>query len=180
MKRILLYAGLVAALATTGATCINEDITVPVNVPPMTANIPLGSGSTTSFNGTVVLSVGSLIDEAYLGNVSGGQVYDIKISVTGNYPGGKVNPSTATVNGKTLCTFSGDWSAFQTAQSLLGGSTLITTNAAGVDELVKIFTQGSASTTFSVGATGSVTPSQVPSGLRLIVEVYAQANARVN
>ena len=51
MKKILLYAGLVAALATTGATCINEDITIPVNVPPMTASIPLGSGSTTNFNG---------------------------------------------------------------------------------------------------------------------------------
>jgi hypothetical protein len=180
MKKILLYAGLVAALATTGATCINEDITVPVNMPPMTASIPLGSGSTTSFNGTATLSVGSLIDEAYLGNVSGGQVYDIKIYVTGDYPGGKVNSSTATVNGKTLCTFAGDWSAFKSAQSLLGGSTLITTNAAGVNELVKIFTQGSASTTFSVGATGSVTPSPVPTSLQLIVEVYAQANARVN
>ena len=95
MKKILLYAGLVAALATTGATCINEDITIPVNVPPMTASIPLGSGSTTSFNGTVTLAVGSLIGDEYLGNVSGGQVYDIKISVTGNYAGGKVNASTA-------------------------------------------------------------------------------------
>jgi hypothetical protein len=180
MKKILLYAGLVAALATTGATCINEDITIPVNVPPMTASIPLGSGSTTSFNGTVTLAVGSLIGDEYLGNVSGGQVYDIKISVTGNYAGGKVNASTATVNGKTLCTFAGDWSAFKSAQSLLGGSTLITTNAAGVDELVKIFTQGSASTTFTVGATGSVAPSPVPTGLQLIVEVYAQANTRVN
>ena len=46
--------------------------------------------------------------------------------------------------------------------------------------LLLIFTQGSASTTFTVGATGSVTPSPVPTGLRLIVEVYAQANARVN
>jgi hypothetical protein len=180
MKRLLISAGLVAALATTGATCINEDITVPLNVPPISASLPLGSGSTTTFNGLVTLTVGSLIDEAYLGDVSGGQVYDIKIYVTGAYPGGHVNSSTAAVNGFPLCTFAGDWSAFSSPQSLLGGSTLITTHSAGVQELVRIFTQGSASTTFTVGASGSVTPTPVPSGLRLVIEVYAQANAKIN
>jgi len=180
MKKLLLCAGLIAALATTGATCINENIVVPVNVEPLTASLNLNSGTTTSFNGTMVFSVGSIIDESYLGNIEGAQVYDIRIYVTGNYTSGKVNASTATVNGKTLCTFSGDWSAFKTPQSLLGGSTLIATNAAGIDELVKVFSGGTSSTTFTVGASGSVSPSPVPTGLQLHLEVYAQANARVN
>lgn len=180
MKKILFYAGLVAVLATTGATCINEDIVVPVNVTPLSASVALGSGSTTTFNGSVTFTLGSLIDEDYLGDVSGVQVYDIKIYVTGDYTGGKVNTSTASVNGKTLFTFAGDWSAFKTPQSILGGSTLITTNAAGVSELVSIFSQGSSATSFSIAASGSVTPSPVPSGLRLNMEVYLQANAKVN
>jgi hypothetical protein len=180
MKKLIMSAVLVVVLATTGATCINENIVIPLNVSPLSATITLTSGTTTTFNGSANFTLGSVVDDSYLGDLKGVQVYDVKVYVTGNYTNGKVNASTATVNGKTLFTFAGDWSAFKTPQSILGGSSLITSNATGVNELVTIFSQGSSGTAFTLGASGSVGPSPVPAGLQVTLEVYLQANAQVN
>jgi hypothetical protein len=180
MKNVLLCAGLVLLLATTGSTCINDEIVVPVNVGPILASFPINSGPQTTFSGLITMRLDSLIDASYLGSIKGAQVYDIKVYVTGIYPSGTINTTTVAVNLKPLMTFSGSWAAFKTPQSLLGGSTLITTNAAGLNELISILTNGTPSTAFTLAAAGSVTPGPVPEGLKVNIELYMQINTDVN
>src|SRR5512140_310408 len=179
MKIKLVLAALLILLLNTGSSCINDSILVAVNL-PISATWSINGGNNTNFTGsTTPITLASLIDESYSGKLQTARFYDIRLSVSGAYSG-NVN-GTASINGTPFLTFNGSWADFQTPQSLLGNSTHITPQPAGVAVLVSSlnsFTTNPA-TVVTLSATGSLSQAPVPSGLKVTVEVFSQVDAQI-
>jgi hypothetical protein len=182
--KVLLWLLLFGILATTGSTCINDGFLVAVNL-PIQACFTIKPGSTLSWTPSdpgqpVVIHLADQIDASYLNNIKNVRYYDLKVSVMGTYTGSM--SGIAYINNIPLLTYSGQWSDFSTPQSLLGGSTHITSQVAGVTELVRVlnlFTSNSA-ITVSLASSGSLSgQSPVPPGLSFCLEILAQGDAEV-
>jgi len=180
MKMKLLLAGLLIVLLNTGSSCINDGIVVAVNL-PISHTWNVNSGTNTNFSGSSTpIVLANQIDGSYKDKVKGARYYDIRVSVGGTYSGNV--SGTAYINGIPLLTFNGSWTDFKTPQSLLGSSTHVTPQTAGVAALVSAlnnFTSNS-STTVTLSANGNLTQSPVPAGLTVTVEIFAQIDAQVN
>jgi hypothetical protein len=180
MKTKALLLLLLGILATTGSTCINDGFLVAVNL-PISNCFSINSGPTLSFSGSLTIKLADQIDASYLNKIKAVRYYDVRVSVQGTYTG-SVSGS-ATINDVPLLTYTGQWSDFATAQSLLGSSTHITSNATGVAELVRVLNlfKTDQTVTVKLSSTGSLSgQTPVPAGLSVCVEILAQVDAEVN
>lgn len=177
MKSLLIVSTVVLiALSTMGSSCVNSPFLIAVNLDPLEGCYPVNSGNGT-INTGITVNLAELVDETYRENIKDARLYDIRVYVTGAY-GGSVSGQ-AFINGQLLLTFSGNWSAFSTPQTLLGRSTHITPQAAGIAELMRVIKVRPLGMV-TLSATGQVTPSPYPAGTQVCIEVYAQADAEVN
>ena len=180
MKTKALLLLLFGVLATTGSTCINDGFLIAVNL-PISACFAINPGPSTSFDGTVAIKLAEQIDLSNIENIQTVRYYDIRVSSQGTYPDSVVN-GRAFINNILLLTYSGKWSDFTTPQSLLQNSTLIQTQAAGLNELVRVLNQFKTdpNTTLYLRSTGRLTGAPpVPPGLSVCVEILAQVDAQV-
>ena len=180
MKTKTLLLLLLGILATTGSTCINENFLVSVNL-PISACFAINPGVSTSYDGTVAIKLADEIDVSYIDNIQTVRYYDIRVSNQGTYADSVVN-GRAFINNILLLTYAGKWSDFATPQSLLQNSTLIQTQAAGLNELVRALNQFKTdpATTIYLRSTGRLTGAPpVPSGLSVCVDILAQVDAKV-
>ena len=180
MKTKALLLLLLGILATTGSTCINEGFLVAVNL-PISACFAINPGPSTSYDGTVAIKLADQIDASYIDEIQTVRYYDIRVSNQGTYADSVVN-GRAFINNILLLTYAGKWSDFATPQSLLQNSTLIQTQAAGLNELVRALNQFKTdpATTLYLRSTGRLTGAPpVPSGLSVCVEILAQVDAKV-
>jgi hypothetical protein len=168
-KRALL--ALVVGYATMGSQCINDPFVVSVNVEALTATISVPAGTATSYNGTVVVSPDDYLTTD-LGSLQNVRIYDITVQTVGTYAGNVTG--TGSVNGQTIASYSGPWSTFATPQSILTASSPVTLSAAGVTAL-RNAVLAQASVTLAGAGTVSVSP--VPTGLSVVVKVFAQVDA---
>ena len=190
MKTKILLFSLLIILATTGSTCINDGFLVSVNL-PINPCFQINGVTNTNFNvvdSAIVLA--QLIDPSYQDNVTNARYYDIRISVLGAYSGnvsGSVYIQYLNSGPQLLLTYSGSWSDFVTAQSLLGGSTHISSASQqgqpypGVGKLLDALrampTAPGTKLTFS--SIGTLSQIPVPNGLSVCVEILAQVDAKV-
>jgi hypothetical protein len=180
MKTKALLLLMLGILATTGSTCINDGFLVAVNL-PISACFAINPGPSTSFDGTVAIKLADQIDMSNIDKISTIRYYDIRVSNQGTYPDSVVN-GRAFINNILLLTYSGKWSDFATPQTLLQNSTRIQTQAAGLNELVRVLNQFTtdANTTLYLRSTGRLTGAPpVPAGLSVCVEILAQVDAKV-
>jgi hypothetical protein len=179
MNMKIVLAGLLVVLMTTGSQCINDGFLVAVNL-PISKTWAINPGPTTTFGGSATAIVlANQLDASYKDKVKNARYYDIRVSVGGTYAG-NVN-GTASINGTRLLSFSGSWANFQTPQSLLGSSSHITPDPAGVAVLVSALNAFSTNPAqvVSLSANGSLSQGPVPSGLTFTVEILAQVDAEV-
>ena len=184
MKTKILLVFLLGILATTGSTCINDGFLVAVNL-PISACFNIKSGSNLSWTPSdpgqpVIIKLSDAIDGSYVDKIKNARYYDMQVTVHGAYAGSV--SGFAYINGKPLLSFQGQWSDFATPQSLIGSSTHITPQTAGVAELVAMLNQfkTNASTSMSLTSNGSLSgQSPVPSGLSFCFEILAQVDAQV-
>jgi hypothetical protein len=179
MKTKALLLLLLGVLATTGSTCINDGFLIAVNL-PISACFAVNPGTTLSYDGTVTIRLADQIDVTYIDDISTVRYYDIRVSTTGTYTG-SIQNGVAKINNIDLLKYSGLWSDFATPQSLLQNSSLIQTQAAGLNELVRVLNQFKTdpNTTVYLRSTGTLTQSPVPSGLSVCVEILAQVDVKV-
>jgi len=183
MKTKVFLVFLLGILATTGSDCINDGFLVAVNL-DIPACYAIKSGPnpswTTSDPGPVIVRLSDQIDESYLNKIKNARFYDLKVSVKGTFNGSV--SGTAYINNIPLLTFNGAWSDFATAQSLLGNSTHVTSQANGITELVRVLNLFKTNTaqTVSLSSNGSLADQlPVPEGLSVCLEILAQVDAEV-
>jgi hypothetical protein len=180
MKAKLVIVLMTVLLATTGSTCLNEGFLIALNL-PIEECYPINAGPNLNFAGSATVPLTEELDEVYRDNIKSARYYDMLIGVRGSYNGSVAG--TATINGIPLLTFSGSWDSFSTPQSILGGSTLITPQTAGVNELVRVLDllPSAPGTTVALAVSGTLSgQSPVPSGLSVCVEIKAQADSEGN
>lgn len=182
MKTKALLLLLVGILATTGSTCIQEGFLVSVNV-PIKATFPINGGPNLVFSGSQTIKLSDLIDASYVDNLKNVRYFDVRISTTGTYNGTVF--VTGSIDGSELIKTKNSptpWSDLATPQSLLGGSTKFDFQTAGLTQLMNKLNQfkSDPNTTITLAANGTLSgQTPVPSGLALVVEIYAQADSEV-
>lgn len=102
--------------------------------------------------------------------MSDAHLVDATVQTVGGFAGSVIG-GVITVNGTTLATYSGSWSAFNTPQSILT-STLLVRNAAGVTVLLNAI-QNRQTLTICDGGQFS---SAAPTGLQVITTIFAQVD----
>ena len=167
-KRALLV--LAVAYAAMGSECINDPFVVSVNVEALEAVINIPAGSATTFAGATTIGAAEYFTTD-VGAIQNLRIYDITVQGVGSYSG--TVTGTSTVNGATLVSYTGPWTAFATPKSLLAPSSGVTLSAAGVTAL-RTAVLGQQNVTLAGGGTVSAAP--VPA-LQLIIKVYAQVDA---
>jgi hypothetical protein len=182
MKTKALLLLLVGILATTGSTCIQEGFLVSVNV-PIKATFPINAGPNLVFSGTQTIKLSDLIDASYVDNLKNVRYFDVRISTTGTYNGTVF--VTGSIDGSELIKTKNTptpWSDLATPQSLLTGSTKFDFQTAGLTQLMTKLNQfkSNPNTTVTLSANGTLSgQTPVPSGLALVVEIFAQADSEV-
>ena len=176
MNKKLLALLIIAVLPLMAFDCITDfnSVTVSLNLAPITATVPLNPGSSHTYGGTTPpIDLASLFDQGY--TLTGATLYDITVGTKGEPLGAGAGTVTITVNGitNTLFTYNGDWTAFNTPQSLITSS-LITRNPAGVTALINAVT-GRGRVTLGVTGTIANTP-QTQNTDFITVSVYVQAS----
>jgi hypothetical protein len=182
MKTKALLLLLIGILATTGSTCIQDGFLVSVNV-PIKATFPINAGPNLVFSGSQTIKLSDLIDASYVDNLKNVRYFDVRISTTGTYNGTVF--VTGSIDGSELIKTKNTptpWSDLATPQSLLGGSTKFDFQTAGLTQLMVKLNQfkSNPNTTVTLSANGTLSgQTPVPSGLALVVEIFAQADSEV-
>lgn len=176
MNRKFIALMIIAVLPLMAFDCITDfsNVTVSLNLAPITATFPLNPGQNTSYGGTTPsLDLASYFDQSY--TITGATLYDITVQTKGEDLGTGSGTVTLTANGvtTTLFTYNGAWTAFNTPQSLIT-STLLTRNPSGVSALVNAVT-GRQKVTLGVSGTITKAPSTQNTDF-IIVSVYIQAS----
>lgn len=169
-KSALLAAGL--ALPTMASQCISitDPLVIAVNVKDIKDTYNITAGAQTFAAPCITRNASDYLDTSY--DVSGGRLVDIIVQTVGDFPGGTVSGGVVTVNGAALMTYDGSWDAFHTPQSILT-SNLLQRNPAGVSVLLSSI-QSKGTVTLCEGGAFS---EPAPSGLQVLVTVFAQVNA---
>jgi len=172
MKTKILLVVLVLVIPLMGFDCVNSPIVVSLSLKPFNATYDINQGSNKSpYLGTTTIDPRTLYDNSY--DLTGASVYDIKVQTIGPDLGTCSGTVTITSGGVTnvLFTYSGAWTAFNTAQSLLS-SGLITKNMTGVNQLIAAVQNKEVVT---LAGSASITASNVPTGCSVAVSAYVQA-----
>jgi hypothetical protein len=180
MKTKLLLVALFVAMTTTGFECFNDPIIVSIDLTPFSKCYDINPGPNPSYNGIATIDPNTLMDESYRDKVVDARVYDITVQVGGTFSG-SVTVGQVFINDFLLLSYSGTWAEFSTPQSLLGGSTHVTPQSAGVQELIRVLKQKPIPpvTLRSSGTLVGVGVPPVPAGLSVCVNVYAQADGDI-
>lgn len=171
MKARMVLAAMLVALTTTGSDCINDGFLVSVNVEGLSGSYAINPGGTLTFDESVTVPSSTYLNTDF-GSFQGVRIYDVRVHTVGTYGG--TATGTVNVNGVPAISFNGSWAAFNTPQSLLS-SNLITRSPAGVSALIGAILQGQ---NVTLQAIGSVSQGPVPSGLSIVVEIFAQVDAQ--
>jgi hypothetical protein len=182
MKTKALLLLLIGLLMTTGSNCIQEGFLVSVNI-PIKATFPINAGPNLVFSGSQVIKLSDLIDASYVDNLQNVRFFDVRISTTGAYNGTVF--VTGLIDGVELIKTKNTptpWSDLATPQSLLTGTTKFDFNTLGTAQLMTKLNQfkSNPNTTVTLSANGTLSgQTPVPTGLALVVEIYAQADSEV-
>jgi hypothetical protein len=182
MKTKVMIGIVLAALATTGSQCINENFLVAVNLPiPICHAINPGPNT---FAGKDSVNLVNQIDPTYLGKLKAARYYDIQVWVTGNYDSTVAGDAYIVVNNidYRILHFNGKWSDFKTPVSILNAGSKITLDNTGLQKLTDVLNQFITTGRGTVVLKGAGTLSgttPVPSGLGLCFEIFAQADAEI-
>ncbi len=170
---------LLMALSTMGFNCINDAFQVAVNM-PITATYDINPGTPGPINHSTTKNLSDFADNSYLDKIQAIRVYDVRITTIGDYSG-SVSNGVVAVDGATLFTFSGTWNAFHNSQSILGTSSLIHPNTAGMAVLMNKLNQfkSNSSTTITISTSGNASGPAVPAGLQVKIEIMAQFDAQI-
>ncbi len=170
---------LMAALASVGFNCINDSFQVAVNL-PIVQEYPINPGPAGAYGGSAVVKLKDIIDQSYLDHMKNVRSYDIRVSTIGQYSG-NVSGS-VTIDGNTLLTYSGAWNQFNTPQSVLGTSGLVSSNSVGVQALLTKLNQFTTNQNVTVAVTGAgtIAGTTVPAGLVLRIEILSQVDAEIS
>jgi hypothetical protein len=177
MKRfILLSVTILALLSSMGFSCLVDNAMVSLDLVFSDCR-SINPGPTTTFGGFVDIRRDSVLGD-FTDKIKDARPFDVRVSTTGAF-GGNVSSGVVTINGITILTYGGTWTAFNTPQSLLGRSTLIHSNPLGIAELVRVLKDPNAGTvrlaSSGILTGGGVPP--VPAGLGVCIQVFAQADA---
>jgi hypothetical protein len=169
---------LLIVLVTNGSSCVNDGFLVAVDF-PIQSTYNINAGPNTAFAGSKVVQLTGQLASSYQNNIKNARYYDIRVSVSGPYAGSM--SGSCFVNNVKLLDFSGLWSDFTTPQSLLGGSTHVTPQTAGTNELLRVLNSLSINpaATVTLTSSGNVSQGPVPAGLSVTVIIYAQVDSQV-
>ena len=177
MRIRTLILSLIVGLGILGSGCINEEILIVADL-LLEECFAIKPGPDLSYDRSHTLTIEDELDEAIEEDLSDARFYDIRVKVQGTYSGSV--SGVARINGIDLLQYQGQWSDFQTPQSLLGTSPYITPVQAGVIELVNVLLSLPlpGPTVVILSSTGSLSgESPVPSGLSVCVEILGQVDA---
>ena len=181
--RIMLVT-LLLSLSTIGSSCVNEGVLVSVNLDPIIGRYKLGTSTT--FAGTIVVKLDSLISNEYKNKIKQARIYDLRVKVEGEYAGtiaGLAGVQVGAGNMKQIVRFPktgvANWSTFYTSQSLLGNSPYLSPQSEGISELLTALTSNPPPVIY-VSAIGTLSVAPVPDNLYVTVEVYIQGDAELN
>ncbi len=174
MKTKLILVVLFAALTTMGFDCINDEVSISVNLQGVAGTFVVNPGSNVNLNScTAPINSSDYLDSDF-GTIGGVRIYDIQVSTIGSYPGSIAN-GRVTVNGTTILTYSGTWAAFNTPQSLIT-SPLITRSPGGVQALVSAIL---ARQQIVICGLGTMSQQVTQSNLAIKVEVFGQVDGQL-
>jgi hypothetical protein len=180
MKRLALtMMTILVFLSTMGFNCVNDSFQVPVSL-PLSLTVLVNGGNTGTSGGTVTLVLADLIDNSFVGKIQSVRFYDVQVSSIGTYSG-HVSGVVA-IDEKQLLAFNGNWSDFNTQQSLLQGSQFLTPAQAGLTQLQSVLNnfKSNSSTTTILGGMVTTSGGTVPSGLQLKFTLLCQVDAEIS
>ena len=162
------------AMASMAAECftITDPFVVSVNVQDVTGTYDVTANTVTFDPSCTTKQPADYIDPQYQVQ-PGGRLVDITIQTIGAFSG-NVNNAQVRVNGTTILSYSGPWSAFNTPQSLLSNTTQLVQNPAGVAAL---FAAIQGQQTISICHSGAFSQPS-PAGLQIQVKVFAQVDVQ--
>ena len=180
MRSRLQKVALVGLVAMSGlaAECfsITDPFVVAVNVKDIKNTYNVTPGTINFDPGCVTKNPADYID-ANFNVANGAQLVDIIVKTNGTFAGnitsGRIEIGGSTQALQTLVTFSGPWSAFNTAQSIIQNNVTMTLNPAGVTTLLSLI-QNTSPITICHG--GGFSQAAV-AGMSIDVTIFAQVNA---
>jgi hypothetical protein len=176
MRNRLTKLALPAALSMVAmaANCfsITDPFVVSVNVKDVTGTYDVDANTVNFDPSCSVKQPADYIDPDYQVQ-PGGRLVDITIQTIGTFAGNVVNGEVR-VNGTTILSYSGPWSTFNTAQSILSSTTPLVQNPAGVAVLLSAI-QGQQP--ISICHAGAFSQASPP-GLQIQVKVFAQVDVQ--
>ena len=166
-KTIQIAATLLVGVASLGSSCIVESPSIAVNIDSLVVLIAVPAGTPDpTFSGNKDILPSDYVNQDF-STIQGVRVYDVRLQTIGTYTGSAAGA--AQVNGAHLADFSGNWSDFNTEQSVLT-SPDFTLDPAGVSALVTAVTGNQ---TINLAASGTVT-GPAASGLQVKLRVLGQ------
>jgi hypothetical protein len=179
MKVRLLAFLAIAAMPLMGFDCINDPFYAAINVSPITASFPIDAVSITKTYGPIATK--GFYNNGYtLQNIS---VYDLKISTSG---APSLGASSFTVKVRTIAngawtpvaTCTGNWSDFNTPQSIFNSTYFKTIDGVGLNTVI---TSAFAGNRLEVQITGTVANAPSPSvAYSVSASLYLQATGSLS
>lgn len=185
-KCFLVLCVAVAMLSSLGASCVNDGVTVVVDLSPIIGRFQIRSGNDTTFTGSIAVRLDSIVPPEFRDRLTHGRIYDLKVKVEGNYTGSvtgnitiQVENSVATELIRFPASGTAPWSSFSVPQSLLGRSSYLVARPQGIDLLIQAFS-ARPMPQITLTAFGVLSVAPVPDNLYVTVELYLQADAEIN
>ena len=189
--RILLVVSVFAlVLSSIGSDCVRSPFVVSVNLGPIEGCYDVNPGDGTWGVPVAIIVIDDLIDDNFENDVTDFRLYDIKVRVSDSYPEGNISGTVLytldtslvffdTTTVETLITFSGQTSRFKgEGISFLDPQGLFSFDSEAVNTFVGALNNPAARPEVVVlRSTGSGPP--VPDGAEVCVDVFVQADARV-
>ena len=171
MKTKMLLPILIIGIIIVGAGCtIVDGFLVAVNIKGVSGCHKVNPGDP-FYDEDTTFTADEYLDPSFSDDVKDVNIYDMKVFVTGNYPGGVVNSATAYVNGVPVLSLASPtpWDSLKTPQSFVT-SPRIVRHAGGLLTLINAITNKQNITVRGAGALNS----NAPAGLKVCFEVWGQ------
>lgn len=171
MKTKMLLQALIVGFIVVGSGCtIVDGFLVAVNIKGVTGCHKINPGDP-FYDEDTTFTADKYLDPDFSDDVKDVNIYDMKVYVTGNYPGGVVNSANVSVNDTLILALNGatPWDSLKTPQSFVTSPRIIR-NSTGIAALIHAIKNRR---NIKVRGWGALNLN-APSGLKVCFEVLGQ------
>jgi hypothetical protein len=183
-KIFLIVVALALVMSSTGSDCVRSPFIVSINLGPMEGCYGINPGDTMWGDFIAQIPIRDLIDDNFEDDVTAFRLYDIKVKVSDSFPDGDVSGTVwysfdTPLANDSLLTFAGPSSRFKgEGASILDQQDLFTIDPDVLIAFVGTLNDPQLRPEYVVLRSNGTSP-VVPAGGEVCVDIYVQADAKV-